>query len=95
MLLNESSADCEQHHQHDDDRRAHVADEIGNRRQCQQERIEGISRAAPNLLEDRWFSLARDQVEPEILESACGFFVGEAREARSEPLAQRLGRELT
>src|SRR6516165_12639020 len=36
MLLNESSADCEQHHQHDDDRRAHVADEIGNRRQRQQ-----------------------------------------------------------
>jgi len=29
------------------------------------------------------------------LESACGFFVDEAREARSEPLAQRLGRELT
>ena len=55
----------------------------------------GDMRAAPNLLQDRWFSLARDQVEPEILESACGFFVGEAREARSEPLAQRLGRELT
>src|SRR6516162_3880615 len=95
MLLNESSADCEQHHQHDDDRRAHVADEIGNRRQCQQERIEGISRAAPNLLEDRWFSLARDQVEPEILEPACGSFVGQAHRARLQPLAQRLGRELT
>jgi len=95
MLLNESGADCEQHHQHDDDRRAHVPDKIGNGRQRQQERIEGISRAAPNLLQDRWFALARDQVEPEILEPTCRFFLGEARRARPQPLAQRLGRELT
>src|SRR6516165_8796759 len=95
MLLNESGADSEQHHQHDDDRRAHVADEIGNGRQRQQQRVEGISRAAPNLLQDRWFSLARNQVEPEILEPACSFFAREAREARPQPLAQRLGRELT
>ena len=87
VLLNEGGGDRQQDHQGNDDRRPDVAQEIGDPRQGQQQRVERISRAAPDFLQDRRLSLARDEVEPVRFEPALGFLRFKATGAQFDPLA--------
>ena len=62
VLLDEGGGDGQQDHQRDHDRRPDVAEKIGNRCQSEQQRVEGVPAADPELLEDRRLALARDEV---------------------------------
>jgi hypothetical protein len=62
VLLDESGRDRQDDHDSDDDGCSDVAQEIGDRCQGQQKRVQWVLGAAPQLLEGRRLPFPRDQV---------------------------------
>ena len=69
--------DRQHHHGGDDDRGPHVAQEIGDHRQRQQQRVQRIPGTAPQFLRDRRLALAGDEVEPGFPQAAFRLARGE------------------
>jgi hypothetical protein len=64
VLLNERCYDGEENHNDNDKGSAQVSQEIGDRRQRKEQGVERVFGSAPNFLQDRGLSLARDEIEP-------------------------------
>ena len=95
MLLDEGGADRQDDHQGDDDRRPHVAQKIGNACQGEQQRVQRITGATPDFLQDRRFSLARDEIMTELLEALSSIVSREAVNAGTKALARFVGVQAT
>ena len=81
VLLDERGRCRQHHHGGDDNRRPHVAQEPGDDRQRQQQRVQRVPGTAPQFLRDRRPALARDQIEPELPQATFGLARGEALRA--------------
>jgi hypothetical protein len=64
VLLDKGRTDREYDHNGDDDRRPHIAKEIGDHCQGKQQPVEGIIGATPDFLGDCWPSLTSNEIEP-------------------------------
>ena len=91
ILLKEAQGDAQDYHNRDHDRRTLIAEEIGCRRQRQQQDIQRIDRARSKLAENRMTRLPSDPIGSNGAELLLDLARREAHRRAGQPLQRIVG----
>jgi hypothetical protein len=85
VFLDEGCRNRQHDHRGNHDGRADVAQEIGDHSQRQQQRVQRVARAIPDLLRDRRLAFSRNEVGSKLLQPRCRFLGKHSVRRRAHP----------